>query len=178
MKIIFLFTLRRSGNHYLITELLKNVKNFVAINDVLNFTFENFIKYSKIEITERIVSNKWTGFKDADVVLISFEDRELLYDPKKEYNKNNIIYNNNEFGELDKFKKNNIDFKSIIFIRSAYDNIASLFNFYINNGNQINKAKESSINHIRLWEMYANHFCNNKIDSIKIYYNKFVKSKQ
>ena len=87
MKIIFLFTLRRSGNHYLITELLKNVKNFVAINDVLNFTFENFIKYSKIEITERIVSNKWTGFKDADVVLISFEDRELLYDPKKEYNK-------------------------------------------------------------------------------------------
>ena len=141
-----------------------------------NFTFENFIKYREIEITERIISSSWTGFKDADIVLISFEYRELIYNLKREYNKNNIIYNNNEFGELLKFKENNIDFKSIIFVRSAYSNIVSIFNFYINNGNQIKKAIETTINHIRLWEMYANYFCNNEIDSIKIYYDKFVES--
>ena len=146
MKTIILFGLRRSGNHFIISTILQQFKNSVHINDSY-LSYNEYIKYKDIDIKDKSINRIYTGFKNADCIIISIENKDI------------------DYIELEKF--NNIsDIYSIILIRNPYNNLSSAWKVYNGNLDKINEL-------INLWQIYANTFINDT-KLIKILYDKFA----
>lgn len=147
MKTIIIYGIKRSGNHFLISTIQQQFKNYVHINDTY-LNYNDYIKYKNIDKTVSSIDHKYTGFKNVDCVIISIEHKL----PNLE--------------ELAKF--NNIDnvYKFII-VRNPYCHMAS---FYKYSKFKIEVCREL----IKLWKDYVNFINNNNSNFINIIYDKFA----
>jgi hypothetical protein len=146
MKTILLFGLRRSGNHYIISLLLQSFQNNVHINDV-PLEYDNYIKYKDIDTTVKNINNNYTGFKGADCIIISMENKIIDYNElNKFYNIDNLV--------------------TIILLRNPYDHLSSVWKVY-----NKNLVKTNEI--INLWQIYAYFFMSDD-NLIKILYDKLL----
>jgi len=146
MKIILLYGLRRSGNHFLISTILQQYTNYVHINDV-RLSYLNFEKYKNIDKNKSRIDNEWTGFKGVECVVISMENKMIDFDILDAFHKIKNCY-------------------SIILLRCPYSNFASNWKVY-------NKNYDKLIEIIKLWKIYANIYIDdNKL--IKVLYDEFA----
>ena len=76
MKLIIQIGLKRSGNHGILNLIKKNFDKtkIVHLNDLQKFTYDQYCHFSNIKITLNETNNLWAGFKNADLLLISFEN--------------------------------------------------------------------------------------------------------
>ena len=145
MIIILFFGIRRSGNHFVISQIINNFKNIVHMNDVeLSYTEYNI--YKNIEITQPSIDLKYTGFKNAECVIISMENKIIDFNELQKFNSEKNVY-------------------SIILLRNPYNMAASSWKRYNKN---IHCTKEM----IDLWILYANIFIENN-NLFKILYDEF-----
>jgi len=145
-KVIILYGLRRSGNHFITSTILKQFSSWVHVNDV-ELSYDEYIKNKAINVTENIVDNRYTGFRGADCLLISIENKLI------------------DQTELDKFKGENNVF-SLLLLRNPYNNISSVWEVYKKNPGKLIEAGF-------LWLQYANIYLNDKL-IIKILYDEFA----
>jgi len=156
MKIVVLYGLRRSGNHFVISNILNQFKNSVHINDCRNFSFNEYQKYKNIPVTKHHSDHTFTGFHGCDCVLISIESAKI------------------DYTELDKFKDYD-EFYPVILLRNPYHNIASAWKIYIENGKPRSDTHSKRLNQvIKLWPYYAEEYLKNKIHTIL--YDEYVNS--
>ena len=116
MKTIIQIGLKRSGNHGIIN-LFKHayaLNNIVHLNDISIFSYELYKKYSQIEINKREKNNEWSGFKNAELVIISLENKDIA---------ETLI-------ELKKFYHLE-DFHIIILLRNPYNNASSTYKYLL-----------------------------------------------
>jgi hypothetical protein len=145
MIIILFFGIRRSGNHFVISQIINNFKNIVHMNDVeLSYTEYNI--YKNIEITQNRIDCKYTGFKNAECIIISMENKIINFNELQKFNSEKNVY-------------------PIILLRNPYNMAASAWKVYKKN---IYLTKEI----IDLWILYANIFIENN-NLIKILYDEF-----
>jgi hypothetical protein len=157
MKTIILYGLRRSGNHFLISNILQHFDSAVHINNCQEFSFNNYQKFKSINITAHRSDRKFIGFKNAECVLISME--------------NKIIDQN----ELDKFK-NIDDCHVMLLLRNPYNNLASAWREYILNSKP-NRIKPEEFYKIHSsWIDYANKYLEGSM--INVIYDSFVESEE
>jgi hypothetical protein len=143
MKTIIIFGLRRSGNHFVISMILQQYKNVVHINDV-TLSYEKYKEYSMVDVSEQRSDDRYIGFKGADCVVISTE-------------------NKNNFDELEKFKDEK-EIYPVLLIRNPYNNLSSAWKIY--EGFTVNVQEIH-----QLWPIYAHEFLyNNRF--IKIVYDE------
>ena len=149
MKIVILFGLKRSGNHYLLSNIIQNYDNHVHLNDT-DLSYSKFNSFRDIEVTNRRIDRKYTGFKGVDCVILSCEDKI-------------------NFGEVTKFltnKSEEDEVYPILLIRNPYNNMSSLKKKFPNM-----KVMQSKI---RLWQIYAKFFISDESNEfIKIVYDHF-----
>ena len=156
MKTIVLYGLRRSGNHFVISNILNQFKNSVHINDCRNFSFDQYQKYKNIRITQHRTDNGFTGFHGCDCLIISIESAKI------------------DYKELDKFK-NLGEFYPFLLLRNPYHNIASAWKEYTQNGKPKTNLYAQRFNEvIQLWPYYAEEYLKNKIHTIL--YDEYVNS--
>lgn len=155
MKTIILYGLRRSGNHFLISNILQHFAHVVHINNCQEFSFDNYQKFKSINISACRSDREFIGFKNAECVVISME--------------NKIIDQN----ELDKFK-NVDDCHVMLLLRNPYNNLASAWKEYILNS-KLNRVKPEQVDQIHsLWIDYAYQYL--KGDMVNVLYDSFVES--
>lgn len=149
MKVVLLFGLRRSGNHFVVSTLLQQFENYVHMNDVKNISYSKFLKYKETPITKKR-DDGWLGFKNCDFVCISCENMTI------------------DLEELKKYKTNVVEFSALLLIRCPYDHISSVWKVY-----EKNLKVTKTI--MTLWKKYADLFLQNDDDLFcKIVYDKFV----
>lgn len=157
MKTIILYGLRRSGNHFLISNILQHFDSVVHINNCQEFSFNNYQKFKSINITAHRSDRKFIGFKNAECVLISME--------------NKIIDQN----ELDKLKSVD-DCHLMLLLRNPYNNLASAWKQYILNSKP-NRAKPEQVDQIHsLWIDYAYQYLTG--DMVNVIYDSFTESEE
>ena len=157
MKTIILYGLRRSGNHFFISNILQHFDHAVHINNCQEFSFNNYQKFKSINITAHRSDREFIGFKNAECVLISIE--------------NKIIDQN----ELDKFKSVD-DCHVMLLLRNPYNNLASAWKEYILNLKP-NRVKPEQVYQIHsLWIDYAYQYL--KADMVNVLYDSFVESEE
>lgn len=157
MKTIILYGLRRSGNHFLISNILQHFDSVVHINNCLEFSFNKYQKFKSINITAHRSDRKFIGFKNAECVLISME--------------NKIIDQN----ELDKFKSVD-DCHVILLLRNPYNNLASAWKQYILNS-ELKQPKPEQVDQIHsLWIDYAYQYLTG--DMVNVIYDSFTESEE
>lgn len=149
MKTIILYGVRRSGNHFIISTILQNYPNHVHMNDI-DLSYENYIKYATVEKTCNRIDNKYTGFKNADCVILSIENKEINFRTLEHFEQVEHCY-------------------PIILLRSPYSNFSSVWKVYGKN-----KSKLSDI--ITLWKKYAEIFSNENNSFVKILYDEYSKN--
>lgn len=147
MKIILLYGLRRSGNHFLISTILQQFQTWVHINDV-GLSYDDYIIYKNTPKTLGRIDREYTGFKGVDCVLISMEDKQIEYE------------------ELAKFSTEE-DVHSIMLLRNPYNNAASLWQM-------TRKCPEYTSNCISLWKIYASQYLSDTPIHLKVLYDKFA----
>lgn len=156
MKTVVLHGLRRSGNHFVISNILNQFKNSVHINDCRNFSFNEYQKYKNIPVTKNYSDHSFIGFHGCDCVLISIESAKI------------------DYTELDKFKDYD-EFYPVILLRNPYHNIASAWKIYTENGKSRNDTHSERLNQvIKLWPYYAEEYLKNKMHTIL--YDEYVNS--
>lgn len=150
MKVVVLFGLRRSGNHFVISKILQQFKNYVHMNNVNQFSYDNFIKFKEIPITQKYSNHNWSGFKNCELVCISCENLSI------------------DTNELKKIKTNNVDLNVFLLIRCPFDHFSSVWKVYNKNIKQITDI-------MMLWKNYADIFLDKSNDHLfcKIVYDKF-----
>lgn len=84
MKTVILYGLRRSGNHYLISLVLNQFKNYVHINDC-NLNFETYQKYRRIKKTADRSDKVYVGFKGVDCVVLSVENKKINWEEVRKF---------------------------------------------------------------------------------------------
>lgn len=157
MKTIILYGLRRSGNHFITSTILQCLNDPVYIHNCLEFSFDNYNKNRAIQMTVNRSERVFTGFKNANSVIITMEDKTI------------------DLAELEKFKAIE-DCHVILLLRNPYNNLASAWKQYMLN-NEPDKLKPEIFNKIySLWIDYANHYLNN--DMINILYDRYVESEK
>ena len=161
MKTIIQIGLKRSGNHGLLNLMKKTYDNMIHLNDISVFSYELYKKYSQIEISEREKNNKWSGFKNTDLILISIENQNI----------------DTLFMELKKF--NHLpDFHVIILLRNPYNNAASAYKYFL----KIQCAEKDKLTKmlIQQWMEYALFLLTHQFvgNTIPIIYDKFYKDEQ
>lgn len=155
MKTIILYGLRRSGNHFLISNMLQYFRNTVHINNCLEFSFDNYIKYKNIDTTTNRSDRVFTGFKNADCVVVSMENKAI------------------DASELEKFK-NTKDCHFLLLLRNPYNNLSSAWKQYMLNKNP-KQVKPEELEEIHsLWIDYANQYL--KGSMVNVLYDSFVES--
>ena len=112
MKLVILIGLKRSGNHGITNLILKTQRNHLHLNDLKNFTYENFQKFSKKQTKIQTIDQEWGGFKNKDFLLISLENNEL----------NALI------DEIGNFKEEK---NVILLLRNPFNNLASAYKYFI-----------------------------------------------
>jgi L-rhamnose mutarotase len=150
MKVVVLFGLRRSGNHFVINRILQQFNNHVHLNNVNQFSYDNYIKFKEIPIKKKTSNGNWIGFKNCDLVCISCE---------------NMLIDTNE---LQKFKTNIADLNVFLLIRCPFDHFSSVWEVYKKNMKSIEDI-------MMLWKEYADIFLDKSNDYLfcKIVYDKF-----
>lgn len=157
MKTIILYGLRRSGNHFLISNILQHFDSVVHINNCLEFSFDNYQKFKNINISKCRSDFKFTGFKNAECVVISME--------------NKIIDQN----ELDKFKSVD-DCHAMLLLRNPYNNLASAWKQYILNSKP-KRVQPEQVDQIHtLWIDYAHQYLTGEM--VNVLYDSFVESEE
>lgn len=172
MKTIIWYGLRRSGNHGLIyLLLLSSQKKYVFINDLKYLSYEKYQQCLEQDMTPFDISKNalgiqyvdlikhaclYTGFKNAELVVLGFENKPL-----------SLL----SLQEMDKFPI--ADTYKVILFRNPFNNLASIYH-------KFEKNKELVISMIELWLQYANfiihhHQSNNYIF---LFYDKFYKDKE
>jgi hypothetical protein len=151
MKTIILYGLRRSGNHFLISTILNQYKNYVHINDTI-LSYNLYNKYKNIKKYKERNDKNWIGFKDVECILITME--------------NKII----DYNEINKFRNlDNCHF--ILLLRTPYSNFSSIWKVY-------NKDKKKLFKLYKLWKLYAKLFIINKNKNmIRVLYDKLSSDK-
>lgn len=134
MKLILLFGLRRSGNHFLISTILQHSPNHVHINDSY-LSYEEYTRHKQIDVIQRSSNQKYVGFKDVDCVVISMENKRI------------------DWGELEKFQVEP-DVYTILLLRNPYNNLSSVWKSY---NKHVSRTKEI----LELWPIYAELFLHN-----------------
>lgn len=149
MKIVILFGLKRSGNHYILSNIIQNYDNHVHLNDI-DLSYSKFNSFRDIEVTNRRIDRMYTGFKNVDCIILSCEGKI-------------------NFGEVTKFltnKSEEDEVYPILLIRNPYNNMSSLKKKFPNM-----KVMQSKI---RLWQIYAKFFISDESNEfIKIVYDHF-----
>ena len=79
---------------------------------MFRFSFDSYINYKNIDITTNRSDRVFTGFKNADCVVISMENKTI------------------DASELEKFK-NIDDCHIVLLLRNPYNNLASAWKEYI-----------------------------------------------
>ena len=157
MKTIILYGLRRSGNHFLISNILQHFNNTVHINNCLDFSFDSYINYKNIDITTNRSDRVFTGFKNADCVVISMENKTI------------------DASELEKFK-NIDDCHIVLLLRNPYNNLASAWKEYIL-PSKLNRVKPEQLEEIHsLWIDYADKYLAGGV--VNVLYDSFVESEE
>ena len=152
MKTIIFYGLRRSGNHFVISTLLQQFDNAVHINDT-KLSFDDYIKYSQIPMTRQRSDITYTGFKNAECVILSMENKPI------------------DMLELNKFNKIK-DTHVVLLIRDPYNTMASAWKIYMLR----DKPTPDKVNDIlKLWPVYARLFLNSD-KFVKILYDKYCES--
>ena len=77
MKVFIQIGIKRSGNHGILNLIKKSgIKNYIHMNDIHHFTYENYKYFSEKEPEYKPVNDHtWTGFKGVDMVIISLENK-------------------------------------------------------------------------------------------------------
>lgn len=145
-KIVFFYGLRRSGNHGILNLIIKEYPNYVHINDTI-LSFDKYENNKNIDITLRNSDNKYVGFKECDLLIISMENQIP------------------DFNEINKFNEIE-DIHIFILLRNPVNNLESAWTIY---------SDKEKVKEIRnLWLIYADLFINNNDDKINyIIYEKF-----
>jgi hypothetical protein len=151
MITILLFGIRRSGNHFLISILLQLYSKCVHLNNV-KLSYTDYKKYKEIPITANSIDIKYTGFKNADCVILSMENKYINHD------------------ELQKFQ-NIENLHTILLLRNPYNNLSSIWKIYDKKPGKIKEARE-------LWINYANLFLNNNVKMIKVLYDELCENEE
>lgn len=115
------------------------------MNDV-KLSYIKYNIYKNIEITQPRIDCEYTGFKDAECVVISMENKIIDFNELQKFNSEKNVY-------------------SIILLRNPYNMAASAWKRY---KKDINITKKM----IDLWILYANIFIENN-NLIKILYDEF-----
>jgi len=156
MKTIVLYGLRRSGNHFVISNILNQFTNSVHINDCRNFSFDEYQKHKNIPITKHSIDHTFTGFSGCDCIFISVESSKVNY------------------SELNKFQNIN-DFHPILLLRNPYHNISSAWKIYTEGNKPKSITHAKRLNEvINLWPYYAQEYLKNTMHNIL--YDEFVNS--
>jgi len=159
MKVIIQIGIKRSGNHGILNLIKKSgIKNYIHMNDIHHFTYENYEYFSKKEPEYNPINDhNWTGFKGVDIVIISLENKCI---PEK---------------ELEKFHNiSNIHF--IVLLRNPFNNAASAYKYFI--ANQCNSSVILLKYIMTIWKQYANFFLKSNTKYNLIIYDKFYKNKK
>jgi len=163
MKTIIQIGLKRSGNHGLLNLIKKSFTNdnIVHLNDISVFSYKLYEKYSQIEVSKREKNNKWGGFKNADLILISIENKNI----------------DKLFVELKKF--NHLpNFHVIVLLRNPYNNASSVYQYFL----KIQCAEKDRLTKILIneWITYALFILTYQFvgNTIPIIYDKFYKDEQ
>ena len=156
MKIFLFYGLKRSGNHGIISSIIQAHPNSIHINNV-RLSTSKFRKFRNIPITKNARSKYYTGFKNAECLIISMENRSF------------------DIHKINKFQKaftNNYDtIYPILLLRNPYNNSSSIWKVYRNLPIKAKLEKTKFI--INTWQLYANEYLNNNSIFIKILYDKF-----
>lgn len=150
MKTIIIYGLRRSGNHFLISSILQQFKNYVHLND-MNLSYNEYLKYKHIKKEKECISREWSGFQDVECVVISLENKTI------------------DNTELDYFRKID-DCYFFILLRCPYSHFSSVWEVY-------NKSESELLKIVNLWKIYAKHFINNS-DLIQVLYDEFTTNEE
>jgi len=114
-------------------------------------SYKKYIKYRKIRMTQSRSDREYTGFKDAECVIISMENKDI---DNRELNM---------FGKLD-------DCYPVMLIRCPYDHLSSVWKVY-----EMDTKRTKEI--LDLWEKYAETFI--KDDKlIKVVYDELCSNKK
>lgn len=148
MRVIILYGLRRSGNHFLISLILQNYTNHVHINDINNMTYDNYLKYSNINVSQRYSDNHWIGFKGVDCVVLSVENQVI--DPI----------------QLETFRTIP-DISIVVLLRCPSSHFSSVWKVY-------NKGIDRLCEIVRLWDVYADYLLSLHDVTIKVVYDELV----
>lgn len=156
-KIVFFYGLRRSGNHGILNLIIKEYPNYVHINDTI-LSFDKYENNKNIDITLRNSDNKYVGFKECDLLIISMENQIP------------------DFNEINKFNEIE-DIHIFILLRNPVNNLESAWTIY-NDKKKVNEIRD-------LWITYSKIFindCKDYNDSNKkinyIIYEKFYNNEQ
>lgn len=156
MKIFIFYGLKRSGNHGIISSIIQAHPNSIHINNV-RLSIAKFRKFYNIPITKHARSRQYTGFKNADCLIISMEN------------------NSPDIVKIKKFQKafsNHIDtVYPILLLRNPYNNASSIWKIYHNLNVTSQAVKTTFI--INTWKLYATEYLNDNSIFIKILYDKF-----
>ena len=143
MKQIFQLGIRRSGNHgvtNLIIQSFNDTKNTVHLNDLQDNILAKYAQFRNKPKTEMFVDNKWSGFKDASLCVISLENQSVSHLK----------------GRLNKIRSKYPDVNCILLLRNPFNMLASTYSFYIK---YVSTNPIYSMNHLlqikKLWTEYA-----------------------
>lgn len=131
---------------------MQQFNNVIHINDV-DLRFDEYNKFKNINISKKRIDNEWTGFKNAECVIISMENKDINF---------NIL---NGF-------KNIKDCYCLLLLRSPYTNFSSVWKVY-----EKEDDKKKILNDIvRKWVDYSKIFTQNN-HMIKVLYDEFSSNK-
>ena len=163
MKLIVQIGLKRSGNHGLLNLMKKCWHNdkIVHLNDLKKFTYDLYRHNSTIQMGTCESTNIWTGFKGADLVIISLENKnidETLVELKKFYHIP--------------------DFHAIVLLRNPYNNAASAYKYLVET--HCVAKNELTQRLMKQWKEYALFLLSHQFigNTIPIIYDKFYQNEQ
>ena len=161
MKLIIQIGLKRSGNHGLINLFKKCYKsdNIIHLNDIHSFSYDLYKEYSNKKIEKTMENNTWSGFKGADLVIISLENKEIHKSLLKELKRFEHIP----------------DVHFVFLLRNPYNNAASAYKYlnYTNGSSSIILIKYL----VTLWKQYCAFFLEQREKCTLIIYDKFYQDK-
>lgn len=148
MKQIFQLGIRRSGNHgvtNLIIQSFNDTKNTVHLNDLQDNILAKYAQFRNKPKTETYVDNKWSGFKDASLCVISFENQNITQLK----------------GRLNKIRSKYPDVACVLLLRNPFNMLASTCNFYMKTMTGYRLHILNNILQIKtLWIKYAKEMLN------------------
>jgi len=166
MKQIIQLGIRRSGNHgitNLLVQSFNDQKYTVHLNDLQDKGMKWYRYFKQQPITKNYMDREWTGFKGCSLCVFSFENQRLT---------------RHFIRDLQKLKKKQNDLHLLIILRHPFNNLASAYRIYTQNGQIQNKETLDKCLEIKsLWKEYASFILKKHKDFQPIFYYKFYNDK-